>query len=270
VTTGFREFPAEWDAGTYHLVSTPMVRLGQKVLQRLPLVGSETVADVGCGSGRLTEVLLERLPHGHVVAVDRSANMLAEAEAYLKPRFGDQVSFLQADAQHLELPVPVDAIFSTATFHWIPDHPTLFRRLFASLKPGGRLVAQCGGGPNIARLRQRVEALRVSPEYRDKAIGWSNPWEFATPEETEVSLAQAGFIDIEAGLEATPITFPDAAEYREFVRSVVLRAHLDIFPDNATRDAFIDEITALAADDEPPYTLDYWRLNLAATRPIAS
>jgi trans-aconitate 2-methyltransferase len=267
VSQAARELAAEWDAAVYDRVSTPQVSWGLKVLQRLPLTGTETVVDAGCGTGRLTAELLARLPHGRVIAIDQSANMLAEAEAYLVPRFGNRVSFVQASIQDLTLPDPVAAIFSTATFHWILDHPRLFRTLFACLQPGGYLVAQCGGGPNIARLRQRAEALLASPAYRDKAPGWRNPWEFATPEETARRLADAGFVDIKTSLEAAPTTFTDAAAFREFVASVVLRAHLDAIIDSHTRDAFLTEITAMAAADEPPFTLDYWRLNLAARRP---
>jgi trans-aconitate 2-methyltransferase len=193
--------------------------------------------------------------------------MLAEAAAYLLPRFGDRVAFVHTDIQDLELPEPVDAIFSTATFHWVLDHARLFRALFTGLKPGGRLLAQCGGGPNIARLRQRAESLLESPDFRIKAVGWTNPWEFATPEETSRRLGAAGFTDIETSLESAPTTFPDARAFGEFVQSVVLRAHLDALPDEVDRRAFMAKITTLAAGDTPPFTLDYWRLNLAATRP---
>ena len=260
--------PGEWDAGVYHRVSDPQVTWGGKVLARLTLAGNETVVDAGCGTGRLTADLLERLPHGRVIAVDQSTNMLAEAAAHLVPRFGDRISFLHANVQDLQLPEPVDAIFSTATFHWVPDHPRLFRTLFACLKPGGRVVAQSGGGPNVARLRHRAESLLESPEFRAKAIGWTNPWEFATPEETSRRLAAAGFTDIETSLVPAPTTFPDALAFSEFVKSVVLRAHLSALPDDADRRAFMAEITALAAHDNPAFTLDYWRLNLAATRPL--
>jgi trans-aconitate 2-methyltransferase len=262
-----RDLPQEWDAATYHRVSAPQVSWGSKVLGRLALVGDETVVDAGCGTGRLTADLLERLPRGRVIAVDRSTNMLAEAAAYLVPRYGDRVSFVQADVQDLELPEPVGAIFSTATFHWVLDHPRLFGVLFACLKPGGRLVAQCGGGPNIARLRRRAESLLESPDFLAKAVGWTNPWEFATPDETARRLAAAGFTAIETSLEPAPTTFSDAPAFSEFVESVVLRAHLDALPDEADRRAFMAQVTALAANDDPPFTLDYWRLNLAATRP---
>ena len=58
-----------------------MTRWGSAVLERLPLDGSERVLDAGCGTGRVTEQLLERLPTGHVVALDGSAAMIEAARS---------------------------------------------------------------------------------------------------------------------------------------------------------------------------------------------
>jgi trans-aconitate 2-methyltransferase len=261
---------AEWDAEVYHRVSTPQAAWGRAVVDRLPLAGDETVVDAGCGTGMLTAQLLERLPRGQVIAVDRSAAMLAEATAFLTPRFGGRVSFVQANVAELSLPQPVDAIFSTATFHWVRDHPALFRTIYASLRPGGRLVAQCGGGPNIARLRKRAEELFDTTPYRHQGIKWPDPWEFATPEVTARRLRDAGFNEVQTGLEAKPTTFVAGNAYHEFVEHVVLLEHLKVLPDAAARTAFMDELTQMAASDDPPYTLDYWRLNLSARCPASS
>ncbi len=158
--------PAEWNASIYHQVSNPHVLWGRTVLSDLSLRGDETAIDAGCGSGRLTAELLELLPEGRVIAIDRSANMVMEARENLA-RFGDRVHVVQADVGHLtpaEVGEPVDLIFSTATFHWIRDHHALFRGLFSVLKPGGLLSAQCGGGPNLESLLARAEEQMRSPE----------------------------------------------------------------------------------------------------------
>lgn len=259
--------PVEWNAATYHRVANPHVTWGQRVLSRLALRGDETVADAGCGTGRLTAELLERLPQGQVIAIDASANMLDVAAEHLRPRFGEQVSFLQADLQRLNLPEPVDAIFSTATFHWIADHGLLFEHLFAALKPGGHLVAQCGGGPNIAGLMAQVAQLQQTPEFAPYYQDWREFWEFADAETTASRLERAGFVDIATSLEEAPTYLPDAKEYRDFLETVVLRAHLEPLPDQARHNAFLDHLVAQSAASEQPFFLDYWRLNLAGRRP---
>ena len=258
--------PAEWDADSYHRVADPQIVWGRRVLARLQLQGNETVLDAGCGTGRVTSVLLERLPQGRVIAVDRSAEMIREATKHLAPLYGDRVSFLRADLEELVLPQRVNAIFSNATFHWILDHLRLFNRLRTVLQPGGRLVAQCGGGPNLDRLLRRVDALIAGPDFAPYFAGWEGPWEFADDVTTAERLRQAGFDDIWTSLEEAPTTLADAATYREFLSTVVLRAHLARL-DDRRRDAFLEDLTEQAAADDPPFTLDYWRLNLAGRRP---
>jgi trans-aconitate 2-methyltransferase len=171
----------EWNADRYHQISNPMVAMAIPVLARLPLRGDELVLDVGCGTGLVTEKLLDRLPAGRVIAVDASENMLTTARDHLR---GRQVTFVRADAAALPLTGAADAIFSTATFHWVLDHPALFRSLFRALRPGGRLVAQCGGGPNIQRLHDRAAALMHEPEFAPFFARWRNPWEFADAQTT--------------------------------------------------------------------------------------
>ena len=93
----------DWDARTYDRVADPMTRWGSVVLDRLPLRGDERVLDAGCGSGRVTEMLAERLPRGTVVALDGSASMVEAARERLA-RFGDRVEFVVADLGH---PLPM-------------------------------------------------------------------------------------------------------------------------------------------------------------------
>lgn len=261
-----RSRTVEWDAAEYYRLSNPHVAWGQPVLDRLPLRGDETVLDAGCGAGRVTADLLARLPNGRVIALDISANMLDEARERLADA-GDRVTFIRADLQEFELPQPVDAIFSTAALHWVHDHPRLFASLFNALKPGGVLVAQCGGGPNIACLLERAGKLMASEPYVEYFQGWDGPWEFAGAAETAQRLEAAGFVDVETSIEPKPTQMPNADEYRDYLTTVIFGSHLDRIPDEALRRQFIDHLTAQAAVDDPPFYLDYWRLNLNGRRP---
>ena len=256
----------EWNAETYHRVSNPQFDWGMVVLARLPLDGGECVLDVGCGTGRLTEQLLARLPLGRVIGIDQSSNMVSVAREHLK-RHGDRLQLLLADAAALPIREEADAVFSTATFHWVLDHPRLFRSLHVALKPGGQLVAQCGGAGNLARIHHRIDVLMRDAQFAPYFAKWSEPWEFADAEMTAQRLADAGFENIHTSIEQSPVVFPDAETFRVFITNVICRPHLDCLPDTATKDAFIDRLTRLAANDAPPFELDYWRLNLSARRP---
>jgi trans-aconitate methyltransferase len=230
-------------------------------------LGNELVIDVGCGTGRLTCRVLERLPLGRAIAVDRSANMLRGAREHLRA-FAGRIGFVRADAAALPCDDIADAIFSTATFHWVRDHDELFGSLFRALVPGGRLVAQCGGGPNIERIRTRVAALMSDPMFASHFRRWTDPWEFASAATTERRLAAAGFAEISASVEPAPVVQPNAADYREFLANVICHPHLACLADAPELQArFLDRLASQAANDNPPFELDYWRLNMQARKP---
>ena len=245
-----------WDARSYDRVGGPMTAMALAVVDRLELRGDEVVLDAGCGTGRVTEQLLERLPAGRVVAVDADPDMVATARAVL----GDRADVRQADLAELVLDEPVDAVLSTATFHWVLDHERLFGRLFDVLRPGGRLVAQCGGAGNLTQLLGATEAVASSGAWQGFFAGWSRPMRYAGPEETAGLLRAAGFTDVRCWLQPHPIT-PD--EPLEYLATVPLGAHLDRLPDERKR-AFVEEVAARLPD---PVTADYVRLNIDAVRP---
>lgn len=247
----------DWDAATYDRVSSPLVDLAGAVLDRLELSGDETVLDAGCGSGRVTSLLVERLPRGWVIAVDQAPSMVEHAREAL----GERAAVLQADLTELELDGPVDAVFSSAVFHWIPDHDRLFSRLFAALRPGGGLVAQCGGEGNVERFHEAARAVGATAPFAEFLAGWAGPWNFAGPVETAARLERAGFTGVEAWLEPRPIA-PDDPE--DYLRTVCLGYHLEQLPENL-RDDYVHAVLE-RADDE----LDYVRLNMVARRKEAS
>jgi trans-aconitate 2-methyltransferase len=244
----------DWDATTYDRVSDPQVGWAGAVLDRLPLRGDETVLDAGCGSGRVTRLLLERLPAGHVIAVDSSASMVEHAREAL----GERATVFQASLTDLELEEPVDAVFSNAVFHWIADHGRLFERLFAALRPGGRLVAQCGGAGNVERFLRVADAVAAEPPYADYLAGWTGPWNFAGADETSARLRAAGFVDVQAWLEPGAVVPPDPSDY---LRSVCLRHHLEELPEEL-RAPYVEAVRERCGRE-----LDYVRLNIAARRP---
>ncbi len=257
----------EWNAASYHRVANPHVDWGRAVLEGLPLRGDETVIDAGCGTGRLTELLLDRLPQGRVIAVDQSRNMLDQARAHLEGRFGDRVAYLQADLLALPYEREADVVFSTATFHWVMDHPALFARLYAALKPGGWLIAQCGGGSNIATVANRALAILRREPFTRHVGPWEGPWHFAGAQDTVARLGSAGFTHSAAEVIHAPVVMDGEAAYREFLKTVVLGTHLERLRDDATRSAFIDEMVEAGRTDDPAWSLDYWRLNLQGQRP---
>jgi trans-aconitate 2-methyltransferase len=243
----------EWDGTSYDRISGPMEALGREVLARLELRGDEVVLDAGCGSGRITEALVGRLPRGRTIAVDESPSMVAAA----RRRLGIDADVRVIDLLELELEEPVDAILSTATFHWIADHERLFRRLRGALRSGGALVAQCGGEGNIEDLRASGRAVLWREPYAEHLIGWRPPWNYAGAETTRERLLAAGFAAADCWLAPAP----QRPEHpREFLSTIIFEPYLRRLPE-PLGERFIDELLELIGE---PVTVDYVRLNIDA------
>jgi len=257
----------EWDSSTYHRVSRQHLAWAAKVLERVPVAVGQTVLDAGCGSGKITAELLDRLPRGRVIASDLSENMLRSAREYLLPRFAGRVGFVLADMQAIPLHETVQGVFSTAAFHWVPNHERLFASLYAALCPGGWLEAQCGGGPNLARIREHVGVIISCAEFAPYFIGWQEPWNFADADTAAERVRRAGFIEVSTSLEPSPQQFSDAQEFKQYLATVTLHRHLDRIPDPTLRRRLLDALALRAEQDYPPLVMDYWRLNISGRKP---
>ncbi len=241
-----------WDARTYDRASGPQQEWALAVLERVAgrLPRCPRVLDVGCGTGRVTEAVLELVSDGRVLAVDASQEMVDLAG----DRLGDRAAVWRQDVLDLVLDEPVDVVVSTATLHWVPDHDRLWQRLVAALRSGGILEVQCGGQGNIARVREAIDA--VAAESFPELVGWS-PWVFAGPKETQARLEAAGFMSVRCWLEERP-TWPD--DLAGFVRSSILPAHMARLPEES------HERFAAAVLERVRAPLDYVRLNVSAIR----
>ena len=248
----------EWDASTYDRVSDIQEAWSWAVIDRLDLKGDETVLDAGCGTGRVTKLLLERLPEGRVIGVDLSKSMIEKARETLPER----AEFAVADLLDLNLDEPVDAVFSNATFHWILDHRKLFESLHAALRPGGVLEAQCGGIGNLDEFLNSLENVNGDERFAPYVRGIANTWNFASPGDTEVRLASAGFTDERCWLEER---IEKPREPREFLRTVCVRQHLERLPEEL-RGPYLAPVLEYSPR---PLPRDYMRLNISARRPPA-
>lgn len=248
--------PHDWNAPDYDATNAGIIALGLEVLDRLELTGDEIVLDAGAGTGAVSAVLAARLPDGHVIAMDASPSMVAAADE----RFADatNVEVMQGDLSDFDLGGrKVDAVLSTATFHWVKDHDQLWRNLHAVLRPGGQLVAQCGGAGNIESVRSAYMDVASRDPFAEHIGGWE-PTYFATVEDTEASLRAAGFSKARAWLEPRPIYPEDLGKH---LREVILGAHKERLPAELF-DEFAEAVAATRGGDA---MVDYVRLNIEAT-----
>jgi trans-aconitate 2-methyltransferase len=246
----------DWDAASYQRISLPHEEWAEALLARLAPSPGETVLDAGCGTGRVTTKLVDALPDGRVIAVDGSPAMIETVRKVLRPTDDAFV----ADLTALELPEPVDAVVSSAVFHWIPDHPKLFGRLRAALRPGGRMEAQCGGEGNLDAFRTASGEVAAREPYAALMgrAGFEEPWYYAGVPETEERLRAVGFAPSDVSLQPWEVTPPDP---RAFMRTLILKPHMDCLPAEL-QEPFIDDVLAVTGE---PLTIRYVRLNISAT-----
>lgn len=215
-----RTEPRDWDASSYANLPMPHVGWGRRTLARLPLEGHETVLELGCGTGRDTEALLAALPDGHVVALDGSASMVEHTRRRCggpDGTAGGRLTMLQADLrQPLALDdASVDAVFSVATLHWVPDHAPVFAELARVLRPGGRMALDYGGPGNVAEVGAALVALgREYDEVR-----------FPDAEQESAALAAAGFTTFEVEVRREDPFLP-GEHLAEYLRTICLGRQL--------------------------------------------
>lgn len=174
------------------------------------------------------------------------------------------VDVRQADLADLRLRAgeQVDAVFSNATFHWVPDHDALFAALAAALRPGGRLSAQCGGAGNVAGVHAAALQAAADCGLGFRFAGWARPWNFAGPEQTAARLRAAGFEDVECWLQTWPVA-PD--EPRAYLETVCPGPHLERVADDE-RGRFLDAVMARLGAQP---LLDHVRLNIVGVRALS-
>jgi len=249
----------DWDAGTYDRISAPQQAWAAEQLHRLELTGDEVLLDAGCGSGKITAELARRVPRGTVYAVDAAPSMVQHTARTLALGHHDHATAFCQDLAELALPEPVDVVFSNATFHWIPDHRALFAALHRNMKPGARLLAQCGGRGNIDAFRMTSDEVAAEAPFAPYFAGWERPWNYAGAEATAERLDRAGFADVSCWLQDKPTELEEA---RSFVETVCLVRHLDPLPAQL-RGPFVDRVMERLTE---PLVLDYVRLNIGALR----
>ncbi len=153
-----------WDPAQYLKFSNHRLRPALDLLAQIPLAAPEHVVDLGCGAGNVTRFLAERWPSAKICGVDNSAQMLDKARGILP-----QAAWTESSIDAWQPEQPVDLIYSNAALHWLPDHPTLFARLFGFLKPGGILAVQMPrnfAAPSHTSIDAALDALALPAGLR--------------------------------------------------------------------------------------------------------
>src|ERR1700730_6943531 len=154
-----------WFPATYLQFEDERTRPARDLLAQVPLVAARKVVDVGCGPGNSTALLVARYPDAKIVGIDSSPAMLEEARRSLPDGL-----FIEGDA-NTWLPDPdTDLVFANATYHWVPDHLMIFRRILSTLRPGAVVAVQMPD--NLAEpAHQLMRQVAVDGPWTERLAG---------------------------------------------------------------------------------------------------
>ena len=254
-----------WDARTYDKVSSNVqLEWGRKLLEKRRWVGNEIVMDAGAGSGNLTKILADKVPQGHVYAVDADSNMVQEAKSNLSSCRNVQV--MQSSMDKVNLPTEPDVIFSNAALHWVLDQEGVFLHFWKLLKPNGELLIDYGGHGNLERPLSVIFKIMQSEQFKEHFANWKQSWYFPKPDETERFLQKVGFKEIQVDLSSQIISFSHRQSFATFVRTVIMKPFLGYLPDTNRKEQFIDAFLKEFEGHGWPWSLEFMRLTISARK----
>ncbi|WP_373528617.1 trans-aconitate 2-methyltransferase [Nostoc sp.] len=183
-----------WDTSLYEDKHAFVWQYGEDLLKFLNPQPGESILDLGCGTGQLTEKIAQ--VGAEVMGVDHAPAMIEKARQNYP-----HIRFDVADATNFRVDKPLDAVFSNAVLHWVKEADSAIASIHQSLKPGGRFVAEFGGKGNVQAIATALESALEAIHIPAQAL---NPWYFPSIGEYASRLEQQGFDVIHAILFARP------------------------------------------------------------------
>lgn len=241
-----------WNPESYARSARFVSDLGEPLVQLLAPQSGESIFDLGCGDGALTEKIAAA--GAFVYAADSS---FAQVEAAHRRGLNAFVM----DGRQIALKRVFDAVFTNAVLHWVQPPGKVAEGVAKCLKQGGRFVGEFGGKGNVETIRAVLHtALR-----RRGADPWSvDPWYYPAPEEYSELLSQSGFTVDYCELIPRPTKLPgDILDWL----GVFAQPFTNSLPESA-RESFLKEVRAAVQPalrkSDGSWFADYVRLRFKA------
>lgn len=227
----------EWNANQYHQVSTLQKVMAEESLALLTLEGSERVLDVGCGEGKITAEIAARVPHGSVLGVDPSSDMIAFASARFE---STQLRFAVGDARTLPYRAEFDVVVSFNALHWVPEQEQALRSIRAALKPGGKALLRFVPEGERKSLEDVIEEVRQDQPWARYFAGFRKPYVHLTAPEYRTLAERASFQIERLDVQAHAWDFGSRAAFAGFCHATFVE-WARLVPENE-RSAFITDV----------------------------
>jgi trans-aconitate 2-methyltransferase len=216
----------KWDAAQYDSVKAPQVDAGKELIAMAKVKNSDSVLDIGCGTGKLTLELSRLASKGTVVGIDPSEEMLEKAEEMSGAR--DNIRFMLIPGQSMQFTDQFDLVFSNSALQWIREQQKVVRLAYRSLKKGGRIAFQLPAKNFCLEFFAYTSAAITLLGYEKYFKKWQTPWYLPTKEEYETALKEAGFKKINVFSRDYRLLFGSVGEVIAWWSSAGLRPFLEL------------------------------------------
>jgi trans-aconitate methyltransferase len=240
----------QWNASEYSAHSSVQFQWAEELIEKLGLLGDESILDIGCGDGKVTAKIAAQLPHGFVVGIDNSVDMIGLAKRTFSKPSVPNLSFEVMDARDIQYVSGFDIAFSNAVLHWVVDHRPVLDGVYRSLRTGGRILFQMGGKGNAQEVVEAFDLLMGMDPWRRYFDGFSFPYGFFSPQEYERFLKVAGFLPRRLELIPKNMMQKGRDGFAGWIRTTWL-PYIQRVPTHL-RDAFIDQLVDSYLRTHPP------------------
>lgn len=205
----------EWSANDYAIGAYLQATISDRYLERLTTNIDDDVLDIGCGDGSYTTKILERIPKGTLLGIDRSANMLALAREKINdyPNFSVQ----QADVLTMDFKEQFDYVVSYWCLQWCSNPFQAYTNIYHALKKGGKLltILPTGQDPFI-RSFNFVKATGEFPCLRD----FKPPIDYSKFDDLLAVIAKIPFKNAKVDVFTHSVPLPSLDIFRKFVNGL--------------------------------------------------
>lgn len=217
----------EFNGEKYKKASKHQKEWGSRLISGLHLKGDESILDLGCGDGALTEQLSLLVLDGSAAGIDASEGMIRTANKHVR----DNLKFIQMNMTDMDFKNQFDVIFSNAALHWVKDHTLLLKRAFTALKPGGMILWNFAGEGNCSDFFDILQVIIKSEPYKQYFEFFEWPWYMPSRSEYEELIKLSGFTSASITEENADRYFSNADEMIQWIDQPSLVPFIQYIPE---------------------------------------
>jgi len=225
-------------ASAYYDHSWQQTSVALDALDRIAFRGDEKLLEIGCRGGRMSANLAGRIAHGTVVGAEmRGEGAIAFAQKNHSEQLYPNLSFVAQDFRTSTEENSYDWIVSFSSLHWYKNQSEILDRVFAALKPSGRIFFTIPCIP-LPEVQSAVDSVRENEKWASYFTDYVHPRHKFTVEQYQGFLEQAGFQDPKVAIERHSYFFANKRDLIDWLSAFT--PLLDNIPEEMHQDFLTD------------------------------